>query len=174
MVGETKRQTVARIIRDLREKVIDASNELKVVLAQNLTITTDGAVQPAEASKRKQDEKTDASLKVSDPPAAKARATARGKKQTRDSEPASSTQVPLEFDDSDNCSGTKEEIEEDVFMAAYDALNASAAQPVASHDMTTADNSTARREDTVDQPTSDEQPVASRDMTTADSFNVAC
>ena len=59
-------------------------------------------------------------------------------------------------------------------MAAYDALNASAAQPVASHDMTTADNSIARREDTVDQPTSAEQPVASRDITTADSFNVVC
>ena len=42
--GKQKR-ALPEIIRDLREKVIDASNELKVGLAQNLTITTDGAVQ---------------------------------------------------------------------------------------------------------------------------------
>ena len=50
----------------MREKVIDASNELKV----GLSITTDGAVQPAAASKRKQDGKPDGFLKVSDPPIA--------------------------------------------------------------------------------------------------------
>ena len=78
--------------------MIDASNELKVVLS----ITTDGAVQPAAASKRKQDGKPDGLLKVSGPPTAKARASACGKKRTRDAEPATLTQLPPECDDSDN------------------------------------------------------------------------